>query len=304
MFEYNIADVRCQEILQRLSERMKYKEILQPYIIKLYKNEYDENFKIETTSKNKADNFKNCGSDIWMDDEGHITGANFCKQRLCPVCNYRRSTMMWHKINEIVSLFPDNEFLLITLTVRNCKDTELNKTINHLLDSFHRITCRRTWKKNFKGYVRGLEITYNAKKNTYHPHIHILILASDEYYKSDYVDIHTLRKWWKESAHLNYFVQVNIKKVKKKEKAVAEVAKYAVKMSDILKYDISEQRLRATQVVASCINGRRLISTGGYITKAARILKISLDDDYDTFSTRKSAKYFHWEKGAYYSKKL
>lgn len=304
MFEYNIADVGCQEILQRLSERMKYKEILQPYIIKLYKNEYDENFKIETTSKNKAENFENCGSDIWMDDEGHITGANFCKQRLCPVCNYRRSTMMWHKINEIVSLFPDNEFLLVTLTVRNCKDTELNKTINHLLDSFHRITCRRTWKKNFKGYVRGLEITYNAKKNTYHPHIHILILASDEYFKSDYVDIHTLRKWWKESANLNYFVQVNIKKVKKKEKAVAEVAKYAVKMSDILKNDISEQRLRATQVVASCINGRRLISTGGYITKAARILKISLDDDYDTFSARKSAKYFHWENGKYSKKKL
>ena len=304
MFDYNIAEISCQEILPRLSERMQYKEILEPYIIKLYKNAYDANFLIETTSKNKADNFKNCGSDIWVDEEGHITGANFCKQRLCPVCNYRRSTMMWHKINEIVSLFPDNEFLLVTLTVRNCKDTELNKTINHLLDSFHRITCRRTWQKNFIGYVRGLEITYNAKKNTYHPHIHILILASDEYFKSDYVDIHTLRKWWKESAHLNYFVQVNIKKVKNKEKAVAEVAKYAVKMSDILKNGISSQRLRATQVLASCINGRRLISTGGCITKAARKLKISLEDDYDTFSARKSSKYFHWENGAYFMKKL
>lgn len=304
MFDYNIAQLSCQEILPRLSERMEYKEILSPYIVKLYKNKYDENFLIETTSKNKAENFKNCGKDIWLDDEGHITGANFCKQRLCPVCNYRRSTMMWHRINEIVSQFPENEFVFITLTVKNCNENELNNTINHLLESFHRITCRKTWQHNFLGYVRGLEITYNANAKTYHPHIHILAVTSKEYFKSDYIDIHTLRKWWQESANLEYFVQVNIEKVKNKEKAVAEVAKYAVKMSDILESGISSQRLRATQILAACINGRRLISTGGCITKAARKLKIKLDDDYDSFSARKSSKYFHWERGAYFQKKL
>lgn len=303
MFDYNIADISCQEILPRLSERMEYKEILTPYIVKLYKNQYDKNFLIETKCENKIDNFKVCGTNIWLDELGHITGANFCKQRLCPVCNYRRSTMMWHKINQIVSEFKDNEFVFVTLTVRNCKGEELNKTINHMLDSFKRITNRRTWRKNFIGYVRGLEITYNATKDTFHPHIHILVATSENYFKSDYVDIHTLRSWWIESARLDYFVQVNIEKVKNKEKAVAEVAKYAVKMSDILKTEISSQRLRATQILACCLNGRRLISTGGEITKKARVLKISLDDDYDGFSARESSKFYKWENGAYYHKK-
>lgn len=303
MLDYNIIDVSCQEILPRLSERMEYKELLTPYIVKLYKNQYDKNFLIETKCKNKADNFKDCGTNIWLDEMGHITGANFCKQRLCPVCNYRRSTMMWHKIHQIVNEFENNEFIFITLTVKNCKGEELNKTINHLLDSFKRLTNRRTWKENFIGYVRGLEITYNSVTDTFHPHIHILVATNENYFKSNYVDIHTLRTWWTESARLDYFVQVNIEKVKDKEKAVAEVAKYAVKMSDILETGISSQRLRATQILASCLNGRRLISTGGEITKKARILKISLDDDYDSFSARESSKFYQWENGAYYHKK-
>ena len=304
MNNYNIINISCQEILPRLSERMQYKDILTPYIVKLYKNEYDRDFIIETSCKNKADNFKDCGTNIWLDELGHITGANFCKQRLCPVCNYRRSTLMWHKIHQIINEFGNNEFVFITLTVRNCKGEELSKTIDHMLASFKRITNRRTWRRNFIGYVRGLEITYNATKDTFHPHVHILVATSENYFKSDYVDIHTLRSWWVESARLDYFVQVNIEKVKNKEKAVAEVAKYAVKMSDILATEISSQRLRATQILASCLNGRRLISTGGEITKKARLLKISLDDDYDEFSARETSKFYRWVNGAYYREKI
>ena len=84
---------------------------------------------------------------------------------------------------------------------------------------------------------------------------------------------------------------------------VAEVAKYAVKMSDILETGITSQRLRATQILASCLNGRRLISTGGEINKKARVLKITLDDDYDGFSARESSKFYQWQNGAYYHKK-
>jgi plasmid rolling circle replication initiator protein Rep len=278
---------------------MQYKDILTPYIVKLYKNEYDKNFLIESKSKHKIDNFENCGSNIWLDDEGHITGANFCKQRLCPVCNYRRSTMMWHKINEIVQQFEKNEFVFITLTVRNCKGEELSSTIDHLLNSFKRITNRKTWKKCFIGYVRGLEITYNPRENTFHPHIHILVATSEKYFKEHYVDIHYLQKWWMESANLDYYAQVDIRKVKNKEKAVAEVAKYAVKMSDILENGISSQRLRATQILGSCLSGRRLISTGGEITKKARQLKINLDDDYDGFSARETSTFYQWQNGKY-----
>ena len=113
-----------------------------------------------------------------------------------------------------------------------------------------------------------------------------------------------MRQWWTESAKLDYFVQVNIERVHNKEKAVAEVAKYAVKMSDILENGITSQRLKATQILASCLNGRRLVSTGGVITKKARELKIDLDEDYDTFSARKSSKFYAWENGGYIAKNI
>lgn len=306
MFDYNIAEVTRQEILPKLSERMIYKDLLSPYIKKIYKSKYDNNFLLKDRCKDKIKNFEECGTNLLVNDDGHITGANFCKQRLCPVCNYRRSTLMWHKIHEIVKQFEENKFVFITLTVKNCKDTELTNTINHLLQSFRRITNRKTWQKNFIGYVRGLEITYNAKENTYHPHIHILAVTSAEYYKSDYVDLHTLRKWWTESANLDYFVQVNIEAVSDKNKAVAEVAKYAVKMSSVLDSGISSQTLRATQIIASCIENRRLIATGGAITKAAQRLKINIeeDEDFDAWEARKSSKMYIWNGDKYDLKDL
>ena len=296
MLDYNIADISSQEILPKLAERMQYKDILTPYIKKIYKSKYAKNFALDNRCKDKIKNFTECGTNLLVDENNHITGANFCKHRLCPVCNYRRSTLMWHKINEITNHHQENEFIFITLTVKNCKDIELSETITHLLDSFRRITNRKTWQKNFKGYVRGLEITYNAKENTYHPHIHIVAVTSKEYFKSDYVDIHTLRKWWEESAKLDYFVKVHMEKVKDKGKAVAEVAKYAVKMSSVLNTSISAQTLRATQVIAHCIEGRRLISLGGCLAKTARQLKINLnDDEVDIWETRKQSKSYIWD---------
>ena len=296
MFDYNIAEINRQDILPKLSERMIYKDLLSPYIKKMYKSKYDENFLLNNRSKSKIKSFEDCGTNILLDEENYIVGANFCKQRLCPVCNYRRSTLMWHKINQITQNFEKNHFVFITLTVKNCKDIELKNTIDNILQSFRRITNRKTWQKNFIGYVRGLEITYNAKENTYHPHIHILAVTSQEYYKSDYVDIHTLRQWWTESANLDYFVQVNIESVKDRKKAVAEVAKYAVKMSTVLDSGISSKTLRATQIIASCIENRRLIATGGAITKAARQLKIAIDEEenFDYQKAKQSSRMCIW----------
>lgn len=299
MFDYNIADVSRQEILPKLSDRMIYKDLLSPYIKKMYAAKYDENYLLSDRCKDKIKNFEECGTNILLNENEEITGANFCKQRLCPVCNYRRSTLMWHKIHDITSVFEKNEFVFITLTIRNCIDKDLKSNINHLLQSFRRITNRKTWQRAFIGYVRGLEITYNAKENTYHPHIHILAVTSTEYYKKEYIDIHTLRKWWTESAGLDYFVQVNIEAVKDKSKAVAEVAKYAVKMSSVLDSGISSKTLRATQIIASCIEGRRLIATGGAITRAARDLKINLDDDSDVWEKRKNSDMYIWNGTTY-----
>jgi len=289
--------------LQKFEEKMQYKAQIEPYIIKIYSGEYDNNFLIKTKCENKSVNFHECAKQLWLNKEtGAIVGARFCKQRLCPICNYRRSTMLWHKVKEVTN-YIENEYVFITLTVRNCCAENLKGEIDHILESFHRITTRRTWKRNFIGYIRGLEITYNAKEDTYHPHLHILAVACDDYFKSEYVDVHTLRKWWKESAQLDYHVQVNIKKVKDKDSAIAEVVKYAVKVADLLESEIDQNRLRATQTIASCINGRRLMSTGGIITKLAKKLKIDFDEEDDLHDT-KNADFYEFSDGKYEYKNL
>lgn len=303
VYDYSITDIKSQEILPRLAERMQNKEQLIPYITKIYKKEKKENELLTEIINNRINNFKNCGTNIFVDENEHITGANFCKQRLCPVCNYRKSTLMWHKIHEIIKYF-DNKYVFITLTVRNCKAEELSKTIDMLLESFHRIVNRRTWKKNFIGYVRGLEITYNSKENTFHPHIHILTMVTKDYFKKEYVDINEIRKWWTSSAKLDYFVQVNIEKVKNKEKAVAEVAKYAVKMSSVLENGISSKTLKATETIYQAIKSRRLIAVGGTIAKKAKELKIKLEDDEEIQATDKTAKFYEWNKTHYEKKDL
>lgn len=303
MYNYSIIGQTRQSILEKFQEKMQYKSQIEPYIMKMYSGEYDKNFLIKTSCENKSVNFHECAKQLWIHKEtGAIVGARFCKQRLCPICNYRRSTMLWHKVKEVTNHI-ENEYVFITLTVRNCTAENLKNEIDHILESFHRITCRRTWKKNFLGYIRGLEITYNAEENTYHPHLHILAVTSDDYFKSEYVDIHTLRQWWTESAQLDYYVQVNIKKVKDKDSAIAEVVKYAVKVADLLENKIDENRLKATQTIASCVNGRRLMSTGGIITKLAKDLKIDFDEEDDLYDT-KNANYYEFSNGKYEYKNL
>ena len=303
MDDYIIISQKSQTILKRIEERAVYKNKLLPYIKKIYDGDYGDD-KIITKSENKYINFENCATDLWIDEEtGQITEANFCKQRLCPVCNYRRSTMLWHKVSNVISDI-QNEKLLITLTVKNCTGDNLKATIDGILESFHRLTSRRMWKRNIVGFIRGLEITYNSQKDTFHPHIHILAVASENYFKEDYIDVHTLRKWWTESARLDYYVQVDIRKIKTTDKAVAEVVKYAVKMADILQQDADEKRLRATQTLASCIVGRRLISTGGLIKKLAKQKNICIDDEIDLSEKRENSAYYHLENGKYTKKNI
>lgn len=284
--------------LSKIAERMDIKERLVPYITKIYKNAYDENFLIESKNKNLIKAFQDCGKEIFK-NEKQIIGAKFCHQRICPVCNLRKSNITYHKIENIVKEIENKDFVLITLTVKNCPINWLENTINELMESFHRLVNRKTWKQAFKGYFRTLEITYNSKDNTFHPHIHILCNLNEDYYKGYYLDNQDIRNMWTESANLSYYVQTDIRKVEEKESAIAEVAKYAVKMADILSNNIDSNRLKATQILLSVLHNRRLVATGGNISKIAKQLKINLDEDYEAETITEKTQLYKYENGKY-----
>lgn len=48
--------------------------------------------------------------------------------------------------------------------------------------TFRRLSNRTKFKKAVKVYVRKLEITYNKKRDDYHPHFHVFIAVNKSYF--------------------------------------------------------------------------------------------------------------------------
>ncbi|MGL6342311.1 MAG: protein rep, partial [Waterburya sp.] len=73
--------------------------------------------------------------------------AKFCRVRHCPVCQWRRSLMWKAKAFKIlpmvVEAYSKHRWLFLTLTVRNCKTTELRDTLQWLNQSWQRMSQRK-----------------------------------------------------------------------------------------------------------------------------------------------------------------
>ena len=63
------------------------------------------------------------------------------------------------------------------------------------------------------------------------------------------------------------------------QKAVAEVAKYPVKIDDLVNYDNEEKSIQALTVLTKFLHKRRLITFGGNFAEARKLLNL---DDIDT----------------------
>ncbi|MCC9878590.1 protein rep, partial [Streptococcus agalactiae] len=78
--------------------------------------------------------------------------AYFCKNKLCPMCNWRRSMKYSYQtskiVDEAIKKEPKGRFLFLTLTVKNVPGTELNKTLTSLTKSFDRLFKRAKVQKN------------------------------------------------------------------------------------------------------------------------------------------------------------
>ena len=64
-----------------------------------------------------------CGTSIGLTYDGLIASANFCRNRFCPTCQWRRSVKLFRQNYEcfewIKDMYPGCRFVFLTLTVRN-----------------------------------------------------------------------------------------------------------------------------------------------------------------------------------------
>ena len=180
-------------------------------------------------------------------------------------------------VDEAIKQEPKVRFLFLTLTVKNVEGEALNSTISQLTKSFDRLFRRAKVKKNLLGYLRSVEVTHNEDDNSYHPHIHVLMMVKSSYFKGkeNYI---TQKEWgdmWSQSLKVDYTPMIDIRTVKEKGKglrgAVLETAKYPTKP---IKMDIENK-----QVVDDLYNGlyrKRQLGYGGLFKTIKK--QLTLDD--------------------------
>lgn len=202
----------------------------------------------------KAERMREC-ADILVfrrTDEGlKLYQAWFCKVRLCPMCNWRRSLKLAYQNKRIVEAVNEREnvrWLFLTLTVRNVGAESLSETISDMFKAWNRFAGYKAFKTAVRGYFRALEVTRdrdpfitpkrykrnpeyydkwglkigdrNPNYGTYHPHFHVLLCVSPSYFKKKELYI-TQEEWtslWKRAAKLDYTPIVHIEKVKPKKR--------------------------------------------------------------------------------------
>ena len=164
--------------------------------------------------------------------------AYFCKNKLCPMCNWRRSMKYSYQtsriVDEAIKQEPRARFIFLTLTVKNVAGNDLNQTLSSLTQSFDRLFRRAKVKKNLIGYLRSVEVTHNELTNEYHPHIHVLLMLKTSYFKGgNYISQEEWGDMWSQSLKIDYVPMVDVRAVKEKGKglrgAILETAKYPTK---------------------------------------------------------------------------
>lgn len=254
--------------------------------------------------KSKQYRVRECGTFLefkkFTDNSMKLNRANFCKVRLCPMCSWRRSLKIYGQVSKIMDEVVKNEdleFIFLTLTTRNCEGQDLSNTIDNIFNAFNKMTKRVKYKKAIKGYFRALEVTHNLNImsdwfDTYHPHLHIILVVSKNYFKKPdlYINQEEWSNLWKQSLKVDYTPIVDVRRFKGGnskviKKSIAETAKYTVKSDDyIIREDITNEIIEtltddAVYILDKALAHRRLTAFGGILKKYHK--KLNLDDAED-----------------------
>lgn len=243
----------------------------------------------------KASRVRFCGSSLAFLVElktgvRRLQDADFCRERLCPMCQWRKSLKVFQKVSRVMDVVeqenPTLVPLFLTLTVQNCPTDQLSKILDILFKGWYRMTNHRKMQRIVKGWFRALEVTYNDKDDTFHPHLHAVIMVDKAYFKKNNKDYMETEEWvqmWRKAAKLDYDPICYIRRVKggkRKHKAIAEVAKYTMKDKDFVK---NEMDLTDTLVYFLSIGfkNRRLFAFGGILKDVAKQLGAEKPDEGD-----------------------
>lgn len=215
----------------------------------------------------------------------------FCKDRMCPMCQKRRSLVIFHQVKNVCSAiskdFPTYKYILLTLTVPNVRIEDLPSKISDMTKAWGRLIKRVEFTKATKGWFRTLEVTHNADRGDYHPHYHVLVCVPSGYFKKAYIKQERWLELWQQAMRDDSINQVDVRVIKPNPKkkntdavssAAAEVGKYATKPSDyLIKIPSKERYLAVEKVVQELAEGlsrRKLVAFGGIMLDYSKLLQL------------------------------
>lgn len=245
----------------------------------------------QSISDSRLRALEECADELWFlqDAEGkrRLKSANFCRVRVCPMCNWRRSLKLFSQVSAVADAILAEKkarFIFVTLTIENVRGEVLRDTIDQLNKAFKYITDKhqtfapaKKLKENLLGYMKAEEITYNADRDDFHPHIHAILEVRPSYFDSGYIKQKDWTALWRSALGVDYDPLVDVRNIKGgTAKAVAEVAKYPVKMDSILTIADKDKAAKALTHLYAAIFRRRLVTFGGDFREYRR--RLQLDD--------------------------
>lgn len=206
----------------------------------------------------KAERLRGCAS--WLTfrvqegGEKRLDKANFCRVRLCPVCQWRRSLKTYAQVRAVVDYLArdyDYTYLFLTLTVRSCAPEELNETLDNMMAAWDRLARYKDFRGAVKGWFRSLEIVHdvneiitremwygdpahhvkgraryykvrglsigdlNPNYDMMHPHFHVLLAVNKSYVKGrSYLRQDQWVELWQRACRVDYAPVVDIRRLK------------------------------------------------------------------------------------------
>lgn len=262
-----------------------------------------------------AERMLNCSPELTLIIDDDITSQTFgrttlcdarwCCVRHCPFCQFARSRKYQGKF--LKSFNEENcggdEYLFITLTLKNCPVNELRDTISLMGKGWKRWYERKSFPA--QGYLRSLEVTMQrdrllidgrGKRSSgppsrldngllmAHPHFHIVLCMKPGYYEFNFKDKDSWIDDWQSVMRLDYRPSISIKKINTGDNLIIsllETLKYTTKPADFDETNpVAGEWLYA---LTEQLNGVRSLSVGGNISKFCKQSDInSIEDNCKT----------------------
>lgn len=236
----------------------------------------------------RAEKIQDCATMLGftnIENIAHIVKANFCRERLCCVCAWRRQARFVSQMRPVMqNLESDYRFIFATLTIKSvCRD-ELESVVDLLLKAYDRLLKLRQISASWFGKIRSLELTYNEESDLFHPHLHILIAVKPTYFADEnmYISQEKLSYMWQNCLRVDYVPVCDVRAVDDNMAGAVETLKYGLKPA---------KGFEPLEAFADVLKGRRLVSFSGVFADMRKKLRLTsfedvLIDDIPQKSTR------------------